>query len=143
VSMKSILNAKGWAVVTVEPNATAQEAAQLMDERKIGALVVATSDFVAGLLTDRDLSKGLARRGGTLATTPVKELMQQTFVSVAPEESTMAVMDLMTRRWATHIPVVDRGRLRAIVSIGDIVRDRLHDLEIVASVRRGAHIAMH
>jgi hypothetical protein len=61
---------------------------------------------------------------------------------VSPEESTTAVMALMTRRRA-HLPVMDRGRLLGIVSIGDVVKDRLHDLEIVASVRRGAHVVMH
>jgi CBS domain-containing protein len=143
VTVKSILNTKGSAVVGIGPDATAQEAAELMEECRIGALVVTSSDFVAGLLTQRDLTKGLARLGGKLATTPVKELMQYSFVSVSPEESTIAVMALMTRRRATHLPVMDRGRLLGIVSIGDVVKDRLHDLEIVASARRRAHVMMH
>ena len=143
MSVKSILNTKGSTVETIEPNATAQDAALLMEERKIGALVVTTSDFVAGLLTQRDLAKGLARYGAKLAVTPVKELMQDFFLCVSPEESTPAVMALMTRRRATHIPVMDRGRLMGIVSIGDVVKDRLLDLELHTRVRRGATVAMH
>ena len=73
MSVKSILNTKGSAVETIEPNATAQDAALVMEERKIGALVVTTSDFVAGLLTHRDLAKGLARYGARLALLPITE----------------------------------------------------------------------
>ena len=143
MSVKSILNNKGSAVETIEPNATAQDAALLMEERKIGALVVTTSDFVAGLLTHRDLAKGLARYGAKLAITPVKELMQDLFLCVSPEESTPGVMALMTRRRATHVPVMDRGRLMGIVSIGDVVKDRLHDLGLHTRVLRGTPVAIH
>ena len=85
----------------------------------------------------------LAWYGAKLAVTPVKELMQELFLSVSPEESTPAVMTLMTRRRATHIPVMDRGRLMGIISIGDVVKDRLLDLELHTRVRRGAYVAMH
>ena len=69
--------------------------------------------------------------------------MQDFFLCVSPEESTPAVMALMTRRRATHIPVMDRGRLMGIVSIGGVVKDRLHDLELHTRVLRGAPVAMH
>ena len=141
MTVKSILSTKGSAVVGIGPDATAQEAAELMEECRIGALVVTTSDFVAGLLTHRDLTKGLARLGGKFATTPVKELMQHYFVSVSPEESTTAVMALMTRRRATHLPVMDRGRLLGIVSIGDVVKNRLEEMETETNVLREAYIA--
>jgi len=141
VTVKSILSTKGSAVVGIGPDATAQEAAELMEECRIGALVVTTSDFVAGLLTHRDLTKGLARLGGKFATTPVKELMQDYFVSVSPEESTTAVMALMTRRRATHLPVMDRGRLLGIVSIGDVLKHRLGELQTEADILRDYAVA--
>jgi CBS domain-containing protein len=74
---------------------------------------------------------------------PLKELKQDFFLFVSPEESTPTVMALMTRRRATHIPVMDGGRLMGIVSIGDVVKDRLLDLGLHTRVCRGAYVAMH
>jgi len=143
VSVQTILKMKGSKVVTVEAGAMAREAAQVMQHHDIGALVVSNSGRVAGVLTQRDLAYGVARHGPQLFTMRVKDLMQSSFVSVSLEHGPKAVMSLMTRRRVTHIPVLDGDQLVGIVSIGDIVKDRLRDLELEAGVLRDAYIAVH
>lgn len=143
MSVRTILRNKGDHVVTVAPETTAEEAAWLMKQHNIGALVVADGERVFGLLTQRDLSNGLAEHGADLALSEVRTLMKKNFVSVAPGESAKRVMALMTLHRATHIPVIDGEQLAGIVSIGDVVKERLGDLELETSVLRDAYIAVH
>jgi CBS domain-containing protein len=143
MSLKSILNGKGDHVLTVSPATSAEEAAWIMRQRNIGALVVTEHDKVLGLLTQRDLANGLAEYGPELAQKEVHSLMNRAFVRVSSGETTKRVMTLMTRNRATHIPVMDEGKLVGIVSIGDIVKDRLGDLELETNVLRDVYIAVH
>lgn len=141
MSVQTILSKKGGNVFTVTVAATAQQAARFMEERRIGALVVVDGPNVVGLLTQREFAIGLARFGAQLAKTKVQEIMRRTFVTVAANETTKQTMALMTLNRATHIPVMDQDRLAGLVSIGDIVKDRLDDLELETNVLRDAYIA--
>ena len=143
MSVRTILRNKGDHVVTIAPDTTAEEAAWLMRQHNIAALVVAEDEQVQGLLTQRDLANGLAEHGVALALREVRTLMQRNFISVAPGETAKRVMALMTLHRATHIPVMDGGDLVGIVSIGDVVKDRLGDLELESHVLRDAYIAVH
>lgn len=143
MSVKSILKAKGAHVVTVKPTLTVEETAWVMRESNIGALVIADGERVLGLLTQRDLANGLAEYGGEVASLEVRSVMRRNFISVPPSETTKRLMALMTLHRSTHIPVMDGEKLVGIVSIGDVVKDRLDDLELETSVLRDAYIAAH
>jgi CBS domain-containing protein len=143
MSVRTILRNKGDHVETVDPSITADEAAWIMRHFNIGALVVVEGEKVLGLLTRRDLANGLAEFGAELAGREVRSLMKRNFVSIAPSESAKRVMALMTLHRTTHIPVMDGDKLAGIVSIGDIVKDRLGDLELETNVLRDAYIAVH
>lgn len=141
MTVESILKTKGREVVTVAASATAEQAARLMAENNIGALVVRDSGWVNGLLTQRDLAVALGQHGSRAAAIKVESLMRSDFPTVAPDDTSKRVMSLMTRRRVTHIPVMDSDRLLGIVSLGDIVKGRLDDLEMETNVLRDAYLA--
>jgi CBS domain-containing protein len=143
MSVKTILRNKGVEVVTVAPATTAEEAAWMMRQCYIAALVVVEGERIVGLLTQRDLANGLAEHGPGVAYLEVRALMQRKFVSIAPSENAKRVMALMTLHRATHIPVMEGERLLGLISIGDVVKDRLGDLELETNVLRDAYIAAH
>ncbi len=143
MSVRTILKEKGSQVFTVAPFVTAEQAASMMRERSIAALVVIDGEKILGLLTQRELAVGLARFGAGLAKTKVREIMRRAFVTVPPNETSREVMALMTINRATHIPVMDGERLVGLISIGDVLKDRMGDLELEANVLRDAYIAAH
>ena len=143
MSVRTILKEKGSQVFTVAPFVTAEQAARMMRERSIAALVVIDGGNVLGLLTQRELAVGLARFGAGLAKTKVREIMRRAFVTVPPNETSREVMALMTINRATHIPVMDGERLVGLISIGDVLKDRMGDLELEANVLRDVYIAAH
>jgi CBS domain-containing protein len=143
MSVRSILRNKSDHVVTAEPATTAEEAAWMMRQHNIGALMIVEDGQVLGLLTQRDLANGLAEHGTALALREVRTLMRLKFVSVSPSETAKRVMALMTLHRVTYIPVIDGEKLVGIVSIGDVVKDRLGDLEVESNVLRDAYIAVH
>lgn len=143
MSVRTILRKKGTEVVTIGPAATIAESAWVMRQVNIGALVVIDEGAVAGLLTQRDVANGVAEYGAKLALLEVRVLMRRAFVSVAPSESAKRVMALMTFHRTTHIPVMEGDKLSGIVSIGDVVKERLGDLELETNVLRDAYIASH
>jgi CBS domain-containing protein len=143
MSVREILKAKGSDVVTIDENDSIERATNLMRQRKIGALVVRGEAGIAGILTHREVSEGYAQFGARLAMLTAGDLARREFVAVTPDESTKRLMGLMTRHRVTHVPVLDAGRLAGIVSIGDVVKHRLGDLELEANVLRDAYIAAH
>ncbi len=126
----TIIEHKGREVVTIGPDLTLADAAELMAGRGIGAIVVSGDDrTVEGVLSERDLVANLARAGsGTLELT-VREAMTSDVATCTMATSTDELAALMTERRFRHVPVVDdEGLLVAIVSIGDVVRSRLDEL---------------
>jgi len=143
MSVRSILDQKGLQVFTIDQGAGIEQAAELMRERNIAALPVTKSGEVVGMLTSRDIVDGLARHGSHLFSLRAADLMRRDFARVSPADSARQVMTLMTRRRMTHIPVFSSGQLVGIVSIGDVVKHRLEDLEIETNVLRDVYIAAH
>ncbi len=140
--VQTILKRKGSDVFTIEANATIEQAARAMHERNVGALVITRGEQVVGILSQRDIVSGLARHRGRLSTVPVTELMRQ-IISTSPQDDVKSVMLLMTQHRTTHVPVFASGRLVGIVSIGDVVKHRLQELELEANVLRDAYISAH
>jgi CBS domain-containing protein len=137
--VSDILRAKGSDVATIAPDATLGDAAQLLDRLGIGALVVAADGrHPDGIISERDVVRRLA--GATDAAevlaAPVAEAMASDLVTCGPGDSCDALAQTMTDRRHRHLPVLDRGELVGIVSIGDIVKARLGELE---EERRALH----
>ena len=128
--VQSILAIKGSAVATIAPSATLGDATAALRDHGVGALVVSDDGAtVAGIISERDIVRALAAHGaGTLGRT-VDSAMSRHVVTCAPADTVHSLMELMTGRRIRHLPVVDDGVLAGIVSIGDVVKHRLGELE--------------
>ncbi|MCW5770207.1 MAG: CBS domain-containing protein [Rhodospirillaceae bacterium] len=128
--VSQILRDKGSAVLTVAPEATAVEAARIMNERRVGALVVRRGPAkLEGIISERDIVVALAEQGPEAAERPVHSLMTAAdrLITCAPGDSVAHIMAVMTDRRVRHLPVIENGRLAGIISIGDIVKARLRE----------------
>ena len=108
--------------------------------KNIGALVVTSGQAVLGLISEREIVHALSHYGDAAASMPVKEIMRHGVITVSPDESVDRVMKLMTRHRVRHMPVLHDGKLAGIISIGDVVKHRLGDLELETNVLRDAYI---
>lgn len=130
MNVNDILKAKGREVAMIAPDATVADAVRLLHRRGIGALVAsAGADRVDGIVSERDIVHALAERGGAVLDLRVAELMTRRVVTCAPNDTIAELMGEMTRRRIRHLPVVERGRLVGLVSIGDVVKSRLEEME--------------
>jgi CBS domain-containing protein len=126
--VSDILSQKGGGVFTASPGATLAEVAQQLSARRIGSvLVLEGKDHVAGILSERDVVRALARHGATALGFEVREVMTRDVVTCDPDDSIEDVMATMTRGRFRHLPVVRHGELLGLVSIGDVVKARLEE----------------
>jgi CBS domain-containing protein len=142
MKVASILKAKGSTVATTPPRTSVATATRLLRDKHIGALVVSEDGVtVLGLITERDIVHGLAGRGAALLDLPVSFLMTRAPITCTPDDDILTVMRQMTRLRVRHLPVVVTDRLKGIVSIGDVVKHRLDELETETNVLREAFLA--
>ena len=142
MTIESILKRKGTDVTTIAPEASIKRAADWLSAKNIGALVVVTSEnAVLGLISEREIVHAFSRYGETVASMPVKEIMRHGVTTVSPDESVNRVINLMTHQRVRHMPVLRGGKLAGIVSIGDVVKHRLEDLELETNVLRDVYNA--
>ena len=125
-----ILNTKGTEVVRLPPDASVLELVRLLEERNLGAVVVsADGGTIAGIVSERDVIRRLAA-GGDLLDLPVSALMTADVHRCGPRDTVQSVMSAMTEHRVRHVPVVDEhDRLVGIVSIGDLVKSQIAELE--------------
>jgi CBS domain-containing protein len=125
-----ILAGKGSEVVSTRPEATIAEVAGLLKEKRIGAVVVTNADGrLCGIISERDLARGLASYGSKLLDMKVGGLMTSDVVTCSPDDGIETLMQTMTEGRFRHLPVVKDGELTGIISIGDVVKHRLKELE--------------
>jgi CBS domain-containing protein len=137
MNVHTILRNKGKSVVTIHPDATVERAVAVLRLRGIGALVVSDDgETVAGILSERDIVEAMGRYGSDLLAVSVSEVMSCPAVTCDPSDSVAELMAEMTNRRIRHFPVVDDGRLVGIVSIGDLVKSRLDEIEYEAHSMR-------
>ena len=141
MTIESILRLKGTDVTTIAPEATIKRAADWLRVKNIGALVVTSENAILGLISEREIVHAFSRHGEMAASMLVKEIMQSGVTTVSPDESVNRVMKLMTHHRVRHMPVLRGGKLVGIVSIGDIVKHRLEDLELETNVLRDVYNA--
>ncbi len=143
MNVESILVQKGTDVATIGPEASIKRAADWLRAKNIGALVVARDDAVLGIISERDIVRAFSQHGEEVASMAVKDIMTHGLITVAPGDDLDRVMRLMTRHRVRHLPVTRNGKLDGIISIGDVVKHRLDDLELETNVLRDIYIAKH
>ena len=125
-----LLNQKGRDVWSINPDQTVLEALELMSDKGIGAVVVLENDKIVGIFSERDFARFSAKKGSLSLYVSVNELMTQAVFTVHPEQSIDECMALMTQKHIRHLPVVDKGQLVGLISIGDVVREVISQKEI-------------
>ena len=141
MTIESILKRKGTDVTTIAPDASVKRAADWLRAKNIGALVVTSENAIIGLVSEREIVHAFSRHGETAGSMLVKDIMQHGVTTVSPDESIIRVMNLMTHHRVRHMPVLRDGKLAGIISIGDVVKHRLQDLELETNVLRDVYHA--
>lgn len=142
MNVKEILSNKRAGTVTVRPQETINTLSHRLRLERIGAVVVsADGEHVDGIISERDIVHGVAEYGEELLDMPVSDLMTRQVATCATDDSLKALMHTMTTKRIRHLPVVEDGRLVGIVSIGDVVKNRLDEMEMETAVLRDYAIA--
>ena len=141
MSIQSILDHKGSKVVTIAPDTRVGAAAHRLRLEQIGAIIITSDGRIEGILSERDIVYGLTEHGAAVVDLPVSALMSRNVHTCRPTAEIRDVMRLMTMHRIRHVPVVENGALRGIVSIGDVVKSRLEDMELETNVLRDYAVA--
>ncbi len=135
--VESILNIKGNSVVTANPDMPATQVAKLLADAGIGAVVIsADNKGVEGILSERDIVAAIASKGDGALTMPASVLMTREVVTCSPDDHVADLMAVMTEKRIRHLPVVAEGVLVGIISIGDVVKCRVQEIESEAEALR-------
>ena len=139
--VSQILKDKGDLVFTVSPHETVAQAAVLLDQRKVGAMVVVNqNDAVVGILSERDVVRVVAQDGPLGLNRAISSCMTKDVIFALPGETVDSLLGRMTDRRVRHLPVMNKGRLAGLVSIGDLVKRKIAESEAEAETLR-AYIA--
>jgi CBS domain-containing protein len=130
MKISDILRAKGADVHTTPADATVRELIAALAEYDIGSMVVVDGDDVLGIVSERDVVRRLNEWGDTLLDSEVRQIMTEQLVTCRPDDDVDSIAATMTERRVRHMPVLDGGRLAGIVSIGDVVKSRIEQLEV-------------
>lgn len=142
--IKDILATKGRQVHTALPWTTVAQAVTRLDEAGVGALLVCDADQrIRGIFSERDVARGLSKHGAALLDKPVEDVMTRNVRVCDPDETIVMAMTRMTKGRFRHLPVVEHGTLVGLVSIGDLVKHRVHEIELENGVLRDTFIAHH
>ncbi len=136
MTIAAILSGKGREVISIAPTATVMEAAAMLAERRIGAVPVVEDDAVVGIFSERDVIHALNTGGVEALQGLVRTAMTSPPITVAPQDSVLGALSLMSRRRIRHLPVLDGGALTGFVSIGDLVKYRIDRIEADAAAMR-------
>jgi CBS domain-containing protein len=124
-TVRQLLEAKGRQIYSVSPDTIIYDALKLMAEHRIGALLVLEDGHLAGIFSERDYAREVVLKGKTSRTTPVKEVMSTTVITVDPDHTVEDCMNLMSGKRIRHLPVMEGGKVIGILSIGDLVKETI------------------
>jgi CBS domain-containing protein len=128
-SVKRVLKSKGHRVWKIAKDATVLEALKLMAEKDTGSVMVMDGDRIAGIFTERDFSRKVGLQNMLPSTIKVADVMTSELITVSPEDNVNKCMELITEHRLRHLPVMEDGHLVGIVSIGDVVKDIIEELQ--------------
>jgi len=140
VLVSQILKAKGDRVLTAAPDDSVADAARKLEEGRVGALMVLDGSDVVGVISERDIVQGLARLGPAVLESAVRDCMTKAVITATPTETVDQLLGRMTDRRVRHLPVMAGDRLCGVVSIGDLVKHKLSEVEAEARTLK-AYIA--
>ena len=143
MKVDAILGTKGRDVKTVSPSATLGTVAQRLRLERIGALVVLDDSRLVGMVSERDIVYAFAAQRDGTVDVKVADVMSRNVITCDANDSLTRVLGLMTRHRVRHIPVVRAGQLSGLISIGDVVKHRLDELEMEAAILRDSYLAGH
>ena len=130
MNVEHILSEKGRNVVTIDPQSTLAEAARTLSDKRIGAVIVSSGNQpVLGILSERDIVRAINEKGSAALNEPVSRYMTAKVVTCTGRSAINELMEIMTNGKFRHVPIVEDGRLNGIVSIGDVVKYRLAEIE--------------
>lgn len=137
MNVKTILAAKGGDVISIEPTADLAAAATLLSKHRIGAVVICgAGGRLSGILSERDIVRAVAEHGASALTVPVGQVMTRNVITCGENDSISELMERMTAGKFRHMPVVKGERLIGLISIGDIVKSRVQEIESDAAAMR-------
>lgn len=137
MNVAAILKVKGRELFTASPDVTLMEIARLLAEHRVGCIVIMDDDGKAlGIVSERDIVRAIAKSGTKVLHEPVDTIMTKAVVTCREADTIDRLMSEMTSRRFRHMPVIDRGRLIGLVSIGDVVKMRLAEAEMEAAAMR-------
>jgi CBS domain-containing protein len=143
MSIQSILDRNRAEVITIGASEMVKNAADRMREHSIAALVVKSGDAISGLISEREIVHAVSRHGERALSLAVADVVTHATITVAPEDTLKRAMSLMTHHRVRHLLAIAGSELVGIVSIGDVVKHRLEDLETESNVLRDAYLAAH
>ena len=129
INVRDILKEKGDQVFSVTPDTSVYESLEKMSSRNIGSILVIEDEKLLGIFTERDYLKKVVLFGRSSKTTTVKEIMTTDLVCVSPADSVNSTMAIMTKMRCRHLPVIDEGKLVGLVSMGDVVKKKISDMD--------------
>lgn len=137
MSVRKLLDKKGSSLVTARPEDTVETAATLLFTNNIGAVPVRNENGdLIGVLSERDIVRGIAQRGGKIFRLLVRDLMTENVVTCKPEDPIKDAMSMMMKRHIRHLPVVDEDGLCCMISLRDLLQSRLQETETEVNVLR-------
>jgi len=128
-TVRDILETKGRDVWSISPEVTVFDALKMMADKNVGALVILDGEKVSGILSERDYARKVILHGRSSKELKVKEIMSSKVYWITPEQNIEDCMTLFTNKRVRHLPVLDKGELRGIISIGDVVKTIIADQE--------------
>jgi CBS domain-containing protein len=130
MNVKTILAAKGGGIIGIEPTADLAAAAKLLSAHRIGAVVIrGAGGRLAGILSERDIVRALSEHGAAALTLSVAQVMTRNVATCSEDETISSIMERMTTGKFRHLPVIAQGELTGLVSIGDVVKQRVEEIE--------------
>lgn len=142
MTVAAILRDKGSDIISASPDASLLDVSNILGEKRIGAVMVLDeSGDVAGIISERDVVRAISREGANALGQPVSVFMTREVVSCTGEDTIQVVMEKMTAGRFRHVPVIERGKLVGLISIGDVVKERIAQAEADAEQMR-SYISM-
>lgn len=130
MNVKAILAAKGGEIVCIEPTADLAAATQLLSANRIGAVLIrGAGGHIAGILSERDIVRALSQHGPAALSLPIGQVMTREVTTCTEEDNIATIMERMTQGKFRHMPVVSKGKLVGLISIGDVVKQRVEEIE--------------
>lgn len=129
-TVRQLLGGKAPEIYAISPDAAVLDAVRLMAEKQIGALLVMDADRLVGIVSERDYARKVVLQGRSSANTPVRDIMTADVITVSPGDHAERCMQIVTQRRIRHLPVIERGRVLGVVSIGDLVKAVIEDQKV-------------